>query len=101
MQKGKIIGIIQYNPQLVKYLSSNSVVETLTPRFLPMLVHPMPWLNYNSGGYLMSPGKNKLTIIYLIIFANYICICLLFDNKFLTFLSLYPMFSFFFLIVKI
>nr|CAG8491107.1 12082_t:CDS:10 [Entrophospora candida] len=55
MQKGKIIGIIQYNPQLVKFLSSNSVVETLTPRLLPMLVHPMPWLNYNSGGYLMSP----------------------------------------------
>ncbi|GES80410.1 DNA/RNA polymerase [Rhizophagus clarus] len=53
--KGKRIGVIKLNPQLIQYLSKESVGDSVHPRMLPMLVHPRPWLTYNSGGYLTSP----------------------------------------------
>lgn len=56
--KGKRIGIIKLNPQLIQYLSKEPVGDSMHPRMLPMLVHPRPWLTYNSGGYLTSPSMN-------------------------------------------
>jgi DNA-directed RNA polymerase len=56
--KGKRIGVIKLNPQLIQYLSKESVGDSVHPRMLPMLVHPRPWLTYNSGGYLTSPSMN-------------------------------------------
>ncbi|CAG8530136.1 4387_t:CDS:10, partial [Acaulospora morrowiae] len=53
--RGKKIGVIKLNPQLIKWLSVESVGEHLHPRMLPMLIHPKPWLTYNSGGYMTSP----------------------------------------------
>lgn len=35
-------------------LSREPIRDTLHPRLLPMLVHPKPWLSYNSGGYLST-----------------------------------------------
>jgi DNA-directed RNA polymerase len=35
-------------------LSREPIRDTLHPRLLPMLVHPRPWLSYNSGGYLST-----------------------------------------------
>ncbi|CAG8507454.1 1798_t:CDS:2, partial [Acaulospora colombiana] len=53
--RGKKIGVIKLNPQLIKLLSAESIGEHLHPRMLPMLIHPKPWLTYNSGGYFTSP----------------------------------------------
>ncbi|CAI2165014.1 16952_t:CDS:10 [Funneliformis geosporum] len=53
--RGKRIGVIKLNPQLIQYLSKEPVRDSVHPRMLPMLVHPRPWLTFNSGGYLTSP----------------------------------------------
>ncbi|KAI9471856.1 MAG: hypothetical protein EXX96DRAFT_581998 [Benjaminiella poitrasii] len=51
---GKRLGIIKFSDQLTEILSREPVRDTLHPRLLPMLVHPRPWLSYNSGGYLST-----------------------------------------------
>ncbi|OBZ91143.1 DNA-directed RNA polymerase, mitochondrial [Choanephora cucurbitarum] len=51
---GKRVGIIKFSEQLTRMLSREPVRDTLHPRLLPMLVHPRPWLSYNSGGYLST-----------------------------------------------
>lgn len=51
---GKRVGIIKFSEQLTHMLSREPVRDTLHPRLLPMLVHPRPWLSYNSGGYLST-----------------------------------------------
>ncbi|KAI8981732.1 hypothetical protein BDF20DRAFT_425039 [Mycotypha africana] len=53
---GKRVGIIKFSEQLTQMLSREPVKDTLHPRLLPMLVHPRPWLTYNSGGYLSTPS---------------------------------------------
>ncbi|CAG8708834.1 7870_t:CDS:10, partial [Funneliformis mosseae] len=61
--RGKRIGVIKLNPQLIQYLSKEPVRDSVHPRMLPMLVHPRPWLTFNSGGYLTSPNIRKKTWI--------------------------------------
>jgi DNA-directed RNA polymerase len=51
---GKRVGIIKFSEQLTHMLSREPIRDTLHPRLLPMLVHPKPWLSYNSGGYLST-----------------------------------------------
>ncbi|CAO0798336.1 unnamed protein product [Mucor circinelloides] len=51
---GKRVGIIKFSEQLTHMLSREPIRDTLHPRLLPMLVHPNPWLSYNSGGYLST-----------------------------------------------
>ncbi|GAA5797577.1 hypothetical protein HPULCUR_002965 [Helicostylum pulchrum] len=51
---GKRVGIIKFSEQLTRMLSREPIRDTLHPRLLPMLVHPRPWLSYNSGGYLST-----------------------------------------------
>ncbi|RIB09389.1 hypothetical protein C2G38_273120 [Gigaspora rosea] len=53
--RGKKVGVIKLNPQLIKWLSNESIRDHLHPRMLPMLIIPRPWLTFNSGGYLTSP----------------------------------------------
>ncbi|CAG8833173.1 24682_t:CDS:2, partial [Racocetra persica] len=53
--RGKKVGVIKLNPQLIKWLSNESIRDHLHPRMLPMLIIPKPWLTFNSGGYLTSP----------------------------------------------
>ncbi|KAI8980813.1 hypothetical protein BDB01DRAFT_906773 [Pilobolus umbonatus] len=51
---GKRVGIIKYSEQLTEMISREPIRDTLHPRLLPMLVHPRPWLSFNSGGYLST-----------------------------------------------
>lgn len=51
---GKRVGIIKFSEQLTHMLSREPIRDTLHPRLLPMLIHPRPWLSYNSGGYLST-----------------------------------------------
>ncbi|KAI9322383.1 hypothetical protein BX666DRAFT_1894345 [Dichotomocladium elegans] len=55
--KGKRVGIIKFSEPLTKLLSREPVRDTLHPRLLPMIVHPRPWLSYNSGGYLTAKSS--------------------------------------------
>ncbi|KAI9488443.1 hypothetical protein BDB00DRAFT_791874 [Zychaea mexicana] len=55
--KGKRVGIIKFSDPLTKLLSKEPVRDTLHPRLLPMIVHPRPWLSYNSGGYLSAKSS--------------------------------------------
>lgn len=64
--KGKRTGIIKFNPQLIQYLSKEPVRDSIHPQMLPMLVHPRPWLTYNSGGYLTSPSMNYYYLLFLV-----------------------------------
>ncbi|RPD76822.1 DNA/RNA polymerase [Lentinus tigrinus ALCF2SS1-7] len=52
--RGHKLGVIKFNPAVAERMSRDSVVETLHPRHLPMLVKPKPWLSYNNGGYLFN-----------------------------------------------
>ncbi|KAG0249500.1 DNA-directed RNA polymerase [Mortierella polycephala] len=50
--KGQRIGVIKVHSHISEILSKEPVGAVIHPRLLPMLVHPQPWLAYNSGGYL-------------------------------------------------
>ncbi|KAI9503261.1 hypothetical protein BX070DRAFT_252646 [Coemansia spiralis] len=50
--KGRRHGIITPHNMLKEMFSKDSIVSIMTPRHLPMLVPPRPWLTYNHGGYL-------------------------------------------------
>ncbi|KAF7725888.1 DNA-directed RNA polymerase [Apophysomyces ossiformis] len=52
--RGKRVGIVKFSEPLTDLLSREPVRDTLHPRMLPMIVHPRPWLSYNSGGYLSA-----------------------------------------------
>ncbi|OZJ04070.1 hypothetical protein BZG36_03402 [Bifiguratus adelaidae] len=52
--RGKRIGIIKFSPHLTELISREPLRDTLHPRLLPMIVHPRPWLTWNSGGYMAT-----------------------------------------------
>ncbi|KAJ3359002.1 DNA-directed RNA polymerase [Allomyces javanicus] len=52
--QGKLLGVIKYHATVSEMLSRDPVKNTLSPKLLPMLVKPRPWLTYMSGGYLTS-----------------------------------------------
>ncbi|GAA98887.1 uncharacterized protein L969DRAFT_104350 [Mixia osmundae IAM 14324] len=52
---GQKIGIIKFNAAVTERLDKDSMLSTLTPRYLPMLVPPRPWTAHNKGAYLMHP----------------------------------------------
>ncbi|KAG5437468.1 hypothetical protein PCANB_000896 [Pneumocystis canis] len=53
-QKGRKLGVIKLNDQLMKRLGSQPLRGNIHPRLLPMLVEPKPWISWNSGGYYLS-----------------------------------------------
>lgn len=53
-QKGRKLGVIKLNDQLMKQLGSQPLRGNIHPRLLPMLVEPKPWVSWNSGGYYLS-----------------------------------------------
>ena len=55
--KGKRVGIIKFSEPLTELLSREPLRDTLHPRLMPMIVHPRPWLSYNSGGYLTAKSS--------------------------------------------
>lgn len=57
IERGKKYGAIVFSEHLASLLTREPLKEALNPRLLPMLVHPRPWLTWNGGGYLESPGE--------------------------------------------
>ncbi|QSL65643.1 hypothetical protein MERGE_002956 [Pneumocystis wakefieldiae] len=53
-QKGRKLGVIKLNDQLMKQLGSQPLRGNIHPRLLPMLVEPKPWISWDSGGYYLS-----------------------------------------------
>ncbi|KAJ1962894.1 DNA-directed RNA polymerase, partial [Dispira parvispora] len=51
-EMGKKIGILQFSEEILEILSRETPKDTFSPRNLPMIVPPRPWLTFNSGGYL-------------------------------------------------
>jgi DNA-directed RNA polymerase len=50
------VGVLKIHRSIGSQLSADSLVGTVQPQLLPMLVKPRPWTSYNSGGYLYSQG---------------------------------------------
>ena len=46
--------MIKLNPAVADRMAKDSLIDTLHPRHLPMLVRPKPWLSYNNGGYMYN-----------------------------------------------
>lgn len=55
--RGKRVGVIKFSEPLTEMLSREPVRDTLHPRLLPMIVHPRPWITYNSGGYIEAKNS--------------------------------------------
>ena len=51
---GKRIGVLKGNPELMKRLMKEPVRSAIA-KALPMVVNPMPWTGFKSGGYLSHP----------------------------------------------
>ncbi|KAJ1668868.1 DNA-directed RNA polymerase [Coemansia sp. RSA 1646] len=82
-EKGRRYGIIAAHPILRDMFTKDSIVSIMTPRYLPMLVPPRPWLTYNSGGYLtkdepcMRLKENKEQLRLLVQASNEDRLCTL------------------------
>ncbi|KAM0747756.1 DNA/RNA polymerase [Meredithblackwellia eburnea MCA 4105] len=55
--RGNKLGIIKVNPQVAEKMESDPMRMTLHPRFLPMVVPPMMWTDWNRGSYLVNPTQ--------------------------------------------
>lgn len=56
--RGHKLGVIKLNPVVANRLSRDSVIETIHPRQLPMLIKPKAWLDVEDGGYLISKSRS-------------------------------------------
>ena len=55
--RGKKTGILKMNDTIAARLDKDSISPSVYPRYLPMLVPPVPWTAWNRGGYRLHPGK--------------------------------------------
>ncbi|KAK4044198.1 hypothetical protein C8A01DRAFT_31806 [Parachaetomium inaequale] len=55
LKKGRKIGVIQPNRELVELMKREPRGEALA-RHLPMLVEPVPWSKFDKGGFIASPN---------------------------------------------
>ncbi|KAG6865592.1 hypothetical protein C0991_001141 [Blastosporella zonata] len=55
--RGQKLGVIRLNPVVSARLATDKVSTSVHPRHLPMLVKPKPWLDYKTGGYLLSQNS--------------------------------------------
>ncbi|MCJ1357682.1 MAG: DNA-directed RNA polymerase [Icmadophila ericetorum] len=53
---GKRMGVVRMNAVLVDKLTTEPVAHTLS-KHLPMIVEPVPWTDFLTGGYTMQPVK--------------------------------------------
>ncbi|KAH3680771.1 hypothetical protein WICMUC_000122 [Wickerhamomyces mucosus] len=50
------VGVLKIHRSISSQLSVDSLIGTVQPQLLPMLVKPRPWTAWNNGGYLYSQG---------------------------------------------
>ncbi|KAG6896061.1 hypothetical protein C0992_010594 [Termitomyces sp. T32_za158] len=55
--RGQKLGVIRFNPVVSERLARDKVNIAIHPRHLPMLIKPKPWLDYKTGGYLLSQSS--------------------------------------------
>lgn len=53
---GQRLGVIKLHKNLVRQLASNTLLNSVQPQFLPMLLPPRPWVSHNQGGYRFTPS---------------------------------------------
>lgn len=53
---GQRLGIIRLHKNLVRELASNTLINSVQPQFLPMLLPPADWTTHNNGGYRFTPS---------------------------------------------
>lgn len=53
---GQRLGIIRLHRNLVRQLASNTLINSVQPQFLPMLLPPTDWSSHNNGGYRFTPS---------------------------------------------
>lgn len=53
---GQRLGIIRLHKNLVRQLASNTLINSVQPQFLPMLLPPADWTSHNNGGYRFTPS---------------------------------------------
>lgn len=53
---GQRLGIIKLHKNLVRQLASNTLINSVQPQFLPMLLPPADWTSHNNGGYRFTPS---------------------------------------------
>lgn len=53
---GQRLGIIRLHKNLVRQLASNTLINSVQPQFLPMLLPPTDWSSHNNGGYKFTPS---------------------------------------------
>lgn len=53
---GQRLGIIRLHRNLVRQLASNTLINSVQPQFLPMLLPPRDWTSHNQGGYRFTPS---------------------------------------------
>lgn len=52
-RRGKTVGVVQASVELLTLIQDSELMQRAAlPRFLPMLVEPVPWRGYDSGGFL-------------------------------------------------
>lgn len=57
-KKQKVQGRIKYHPALIEEMANAETSST--PRLLPMIVPPKPWMTMESGGYLTQSSMQPL-----------------------------------------
>ncbi|KAG6877418.1 hypothetical protein C0993_007661 [Termitomyces sp. T159_Od127] len=55
--RGQKLGVIRFNPVVSERFAKDKVSVAIHPRHLPMLIKPKPWLDYKTGGYLLSQNS--------------------------------------------
>ncbi|KAG0644819.1 hypothetical protein HOY80DRAFT_1027224 [Tuber brumale] len=56
-QRGRKLGAIMLHPELVKRLGTNDLSFTAIGKSLPMVVTPLPWTDWDEGGYFYTRSK--------------------------------------------
>lgn len=51
-RNGQSLGLVGVHAELLEIMNSDATFLFVEPWAMPMLVHPKPWITYNSGGYL-------------------------------------------------
>ncbi|KAG0124188.1 hypothetical protein HOY82DRAFT_573798, partial [Tuber indicum] len=56
-QRGRKLGVVKLHPELVKRLGTDDLNFTAIGKSLPMVVRPLPWTDWDEGGYFYTRSK--------------------------------------------